>query len=317
MTRVLESDDVSGGAGAEASESNDAAKFQWQTPTGPFAIGGGAAGRSLIMVGNRTGGQGKTLVTEILLSLLTEERQVIAADSVEAVGASKKSKLGRIFDDVDDVGCGPSAEEMKRDPKVYRKFWDGIGLKIAGGRQASPVVMDFGANVIDSMISWARDSHVGDFFSRKESLVAAELVIPFVASPQAIGDALSIARELARGDVFPVRRIVFLCNEVQGSFERFRDTPEMLEIRAMARKFTFPVIKLSRCDAGLLRLLEKNDEPKVSVLDKSVDDIGAQYGLNFFEASRELEDVKAWLEQARDKLSSALKLVREVPRHAV
>ncbi|WP_204306005.1 hypothetical protein, partial [Escherichia coli] len=90
-------------------------------------------------------GQGKTLISH-LVAMHSPSAMILSADKADEV--TGRSKIGRFFDNVIEIGTGPTAAEVLMDPHKSLAFWDSVGDRA----MTSDVVLDLGAQVVDSLI---------------------------------------------------------------------------------------------------------------------------------------------------------------------
>lgn len=256
-------------------------------------------GRRVALVVNRTGGQGKTLISQIIADLLVPKgRVVLAADKQ---GPDGKSKLGRVVRGTMEFGAGPALEQAVTNPGEFQGFWDRFGEALV----ENDTVADIGANVIDSIASWAS---VGDVASTFSGQIACDLVVPIVASPQSVADAVSVVKMFAKGDVLPLRSVTIVENHWQGDFKGMEGNADYAALRAFegsAHQGMARIIVMPKCLGELLRRAEETNERLSEVVEWSSKRLHDGFGLSAFAASRELKFFRDFYQAATAALRTS------------
>ena len=171
-----------------------------------------SAKKRLIIVANRTGGQGKTLVSQLALHALAEGNKAVIPLSADVQsiepgspeGSIARSKLAKILPGAIDLGIGPSVTQVGG--KAERvSYWDKLGNIALAGH----ALVDVGANVIDGIIDWAIDS---DARSALEDDLAIDIVVPVTCNSQPIADARSMLDKLFTTRCLPLRNVYVVRN---------------------------------------------------------------------------------------------------------
>jgi hypothetical protein len=221
-----------------------------------------------VLVGNRTGGQGKTLVTQLInygyhLSEHPQAR-LVAADSVKDGGNAGVSKLGQIYPNVEELGIGANFSEMSANGRAAVSYWDKIGGYLKNG----DAIIDFGANVLPVVFDWAQQRHTKRIL--QESVI--HLVVPITAQRQSMLDGFGILQKATAPDSeLRPAKIFVIFNEVHGSFASLQSSPEYRQIQKFistkANNATSLSLSLCRCEvwerieADFMRMHELVDSP--------------------------------------------------------
>ena len=286
-------------------ESIDRAEIAGGEVEGPGpATGVARAGKRIVyVVANRTGGQGKTLVTQLLLAG-RPGLKVFSADSETAAGDSKLVRTMRNNVEggpirVDELGIGWSAERARKEESSM--FWDDLGSKLLSEEFNEPgAVIDMGANVVGSFVTWGKGFNAKRLFHDKIDFV---FVIPMVASPQAIadaGDVLSSLIEERKNRGLPVIGATLVRNAWQGAFDKSLEA--LVEKTAAGMPFPVSVMGLDGAEPLISRKFEEASEPVGNIVGYSVDVLKSKFGLNYFQADRSGEQYLEWFEGARADL---------------
>ena len=294
-----------------------------EEPAGRVDFGPGVKGPQVVVVANRTGGQGKTLASQLIIAAYPRMRSYCADSRDAVVDGSRKSKLARMVEGTVDFGAGPTEDDFKEDPKVYSRFWDPFGLAVLMGdakdvdsskravvagraNAGKPMLIDFGANVVDSFLDWSKSSGGAAAFDTGTWRAAFDFVIPVVSSPQSIGDALSIVERLRTGEHVPVRRIVLVLNEIQGPFPQDGDGP-FEALTALVRVSGGVVVPMPRIDNKGLRFFEAKNRPVSDISRQSGVKLGADLEIGVFEGNRVYREAKGWFDAVTSAFREALK----------
>lgn len=244
--------------------------------------------RRMIVCGTRTGGQGKTLVSH-LIAMFSGEVRILSADKADE--ETGRSKIGRFFEQVVEIGVGPTAEEVVVDPHKALAFWDRVGDQA----MQEHVLIDLGAQVIDSLMDWARASDVGSAFDGE---VEVMMVIPMTASAKAVADAKEIYQRL-RKEGSLVRRFVFVRNFADGAFSEMDRQQSMQDLRKLvAADASAAFMDLPACPSTILRRAEERYEPLSVVLSKPAGALANELNMNLWDTNRQLKLLRAWVSEA-------------------
>lgn len=254
---------------------------------------------STILVGNRTGGQGKTLLTQLIHYGHTLEKvdlKVAAADT-DAASADgfKSSKLGSILRDVEveELGIGAGLNAVQSNQHVAVQYWDRLGeLLLEGGW-----VVDLGANVIPMVFQWAAARKAGKLLSEN----APMLVVPVTAQPQSLSDALGVFQNAARvAENMPLSEKVMVLNEYHGVFDE--NARELKMIRDMGR---VRIVTVKRANVEIWEKIESRRFSIERLLNMSVQDYVREFGVSVFAASGSLSALTDWVMESLDALQAA------------
>lgn len=209
----------------------------------------------VFIVGNETGGQGKTLVSALLASLWRErfpDFVLAAADTMDDSGMA--SKFGRWLPGVADFGTGPRTDMIQADREAALAYWERVGdLLISKRRGDGGALIDLGANVIGAVFEWAKSNAVPEMFDPTTSI---ELVLPVTAASTSLKDARSVLGYLDAGCI-PVGKVFLVENEFLGSFSDVEALPDYKFVRGFAERSGGGCVRLPRCDSKALGLFEQ------------------------------------------------------------
>lgn len=267
--------------------------------------------KNFIVVANRTGGQGKTLLAHLLALSSSPDRVVMCADTVDD-SAGGVSKLGRMLRGVIEIGAGPTAAEVSKDAQSAYGYWDVIGEHLFGD-EGNPVILDVGANVVDRIFEWGV---VTGFEDALGDVVQSSLVVPVVARPKSLSDAADVVREAVRygkegGIVFS--HIILVRNHWQGGFDQVEGGEEYKALKeaidAVPEDISCVVLDLPRCDSDLLRILEERHLSLKDVSGLDFSEIAELFSWKRMKASREQKLFNAWLNACCGLIQDALPVV--------
>ncbi len=244
-----------------------------------------------ILVGNRTGGQGKTLVSQLLHyghMLAGHEMQLVAADSSDA--QDSRSKLGRILEgEVEELGIGAKMDEIRNDPRKAVAYWDRIGKHLKEGN----AVIDLGANILPLVFDWAKQRRAGRLL--KQSQIS--LVVPITAQRQSVMDGMQMIQEaLDRDSQIPITDTFVIFNACHGSFADLQTKSEMISLLRMVQDSKVIRIDLAKCNTEIWEAMEADFTSLSTMAQMSHDAIAERFGLDLFAASGAQVDFTEWLE---------------------
>lgn len=261
-----------------------------------------------ILVGNRTGGQGKTLIAQLLhygFGLSQHDMKVVTADSSDKSGDA--SKLGQILKNqgvkVEELGIGARMESIKADPKQAVAYWDKIGGHLKGGS----TIIDLGANILPMIFDWADQRKARRVLEHSK----IHLVVPVTAQRQSLNDAVQMIKlSLAAADCqipFTERFVVY--NSYHGPFKDLARSPEMDALLRFQDANQIKCVDLARCASEVWDQVELNFTPLSKLA--ALDHVGYQsaFGLDEFAASGAHVDFVGWL----DSTMAAFRKVGLVP----
>lgn len=190
-----------------------------------------------ILVGNRTGGQGKTLISQLIHCGYAYSGKPIDAVSADSSEAGASSKLGRILGNVQELGIGANISSVMENQHEAVRYWDQLGKRLLGGN----CVIDLGANILPLIFQWAEQRNARRVL--KGTPIA--LVIPVTAQAQSLADAVEML-QASREAELPISNRYIVLNEYHGSFDRLLDNPDYAAITKAARSHPTTVIKLPK-----------------------------------------------------------------------
>ena len=212
-----------------------------------------------IMIANRTGGVGKTTVTDFLHAYLFKNKAEYGFVSLDADSNSGKSKLkSRYGDDV--LSLSPTFRANSSDNLTD---WNTLlEIFVEGNR-----LIDFGANASVSFLEWVKSYDVSSFMYEDDKPVYAPVVlIPITSDEQPIADAISFIKQLEDAkEFFPIDRIVLIKNNFHSDLD-IVFSPEVQSFLD-ARKNSVSIIRMKRCyDAGAMASLARSTTSMFDIL---------------------------------------------------
>lgn len=251
-----------------------------------------------VIVANRTGGQGKTLVSQ-LVSLCFEEfgfpKKLAAADSTAPDEQSKLGKLHRGH--VMELGLGADIDAIRNDPTKAVAHWDAMGSLLCDG----DVVIDLGANLVDRVWDWAKARRASDVL-RDRHAPPIVLIVPVRAQAQAIEDAFAVLERSIREDAhLPIAARILVLNEASGSFAQYGNHGDFERLNAMKHNAGLKVMLLPQCRSEIWSTLERNHIPLSAVMSLTTDEVAQDFRLDAFAASGARADFLTWLETVVDQ----------------
>lgn len=250
-----------------------------------------------VLVGNRTGGQGKTLITQIInLGYRLGEGSpstLVAADSLARDGNLGASKLGSIYSEVEELGIGAGLSQTLEDGRSAVSYWDKIGQHLKNGG----AIIDFGANVLPMVFDWAQQRRT----SRILSTSRIHLVVPITAQPQSLSDAVDIlSTALSDKCELKTERQFAVFNEVHGKFDAIQGSDEYAQLMKLLKKPTAHSVKLPLCRCELWSKIESQLMRMNDLVEMPYEDWQKVFKTDEFLASAAQHDYSVWLASAID-----------------
>ncbi|WP_439515711.1 hypothetical protein [Oceanibaculum nanhaiense] len=244
-----------------------------------------------IIVANRTGGQGKTLLCQLIalgLEAVTDPPALVAIDTDTS---DTRSKLGKFFGNVEELRISPDMEELRRDPRRAIAHWDRLGEIMVAGN----AVIDVGANVIGSLLDWAILRRAGAVLRAKQAPPIL-LVVPMRAQAQAVEDALHILdRSIHDQDGLPIVLRTLVLNEASGTFERYGTNEDFTRLSAMKREHGLAVTRIGHCMSELWPLTEREYLSLRDVVALPTAAIEERFAMNAFAAAGAHAELLEWI----------------------
>jgi len=248
-----------------------------------------------VIVCNRTGGQGKTLIAQ-LIALAFEEAGIskilASADSSTTEAISKLGKIHR--GSVLELGIGAEFDAVRSDASKVVSHWDQLGAILASGN----AIVDIGANLVDTVWNWAHARNAGEVL-RSAKAPQIVLVVPVRAQAQAIEDALAVLERSIREDAFlPIAARILVLNEASGGFERYGSSGDFERLSAMKHNAGLKIVRLPQCRSEIWPSLERNYTPLRSIIPMTTQDVAQEFHLDMFAASGARADLLQWISHA-------------------
>ncbi|WP_114948120.1 hypothetical protein [Microvirga calopogonii] len=250
------------------------------------------------IVGTRTGGQGKTLVSQLIHYIFKghgHPLRVMAADTAGDQGSETKSKLARFLDGedtVEELGIGVTLTSTLLDEQAGLAYWDRLGVALQQGN----VLVDVGANVLPSIWNWAVEIDAGPVFEKSPPIV---LIIPVTAQAQSLVDAKDLIRLAETNRNFlPISRYVIVFNEHEGTFEGLEDSSEYCDLMKLVAEHRAATVKLGRCRTSVWKNIQTNCISLGAMKDLEYPDYASKFGLSSFMASAARKNYWVWLNDA-------------------
>lgn len=265
-----------------------------------------------IIVGTRTGGQGKTLMSQVIHYVFKGHGaplKVMAADTAGDEGTATKSKLARFLegqDQVEELGIGVKLQSIRSDSSAALEYWDPLGRALEEGN----VLVDVGANVLPSIWNWAVEIKAGRVFTNSPPIW---LVIPVTAQAQSLVDAADLIRQAEKNREFlPIARYLVVFNESEGKFARLQDTPDYQDLMKLLEAHNAEMIEVERCKSSVWpeiqgKYISLEEMQKLDFMEYK-----ARFGLSSFMASAAEKDFQEWLSQTANAFRRARLLPAQV-----
>ncbi len=247
-----------------------------------------------IVVMNKTGGQGKTLTSQMIYLGYRDAGLNPRLAAADTTGDEDRSKLGKFFPGaVHELGLGVRLTDIRRNQGAAIAYWDRLGeLLLQGG-----YIIDIGANVAPFVFDWARSRDAGRIL-RHRNAPPIVLCISMRPQAQAVEDALHILeRSVAEVEFLPVAAQVLVQNECGGSFEGYGSSDDFQRFSALKRSHDLRIAAMSQNYSELWPIAERNYLPLHDLLTAELEDLERDYGLDAFAASGAQADLVQWVDE--------------------
>lgn len=250
------------------------------------------------MVAQRTGGQGKTLIAQLLYDaakLAGWQPTLVSADSVNDGQSQARSKLSTILDGVIELAVAPPIADVMESGLNVVAHWDQLGAILEKGN----ALIDVGANVLPSVANWARVSQCADM----KPLV---LVVPVTCQAQSAADAVALITDLAEiADYFPVKKTVICFNDVHGRAETAAG-PSFDELRRMIAKGDLVGCQIKKCVSEIWAYAEADKIRLSTLAAMAPEEYVSRYGVTKYAGSRGRQMLTAWRQESLAALADAI-----------
>ncbi|PZR95203.1 MAG: hypothetical protein DI537_05305 [Stutzerimonas stutzeri] len=198
------------------------------------------------LVGNRTGGQGKTLISQMIHYGHILGQMPIKAVSADSAKAGGESKLGRLLGtgNVVELGTGADMSAVREDHHEAVRYWDQLGEHLYDGN----CVIDLGANILPLIFQWATERKAARLLRDR----AIALVVPVTAQAQSISDAIEMLEMSdACQHVLPISQRYVILNEYHGTFDRLQGDRRFQNLLNPDLGLNKKVVRLSKANVEI------------------------------------------------------------------
>jgi len=252
-------------------------------------------GKPSIIVGTRTGGQGKTLVSQAIHYMFKEcgePLRIMAADTAGDKDAAAKSKLARFLepdDEVEELGIGVTIQSIRSDQGAALRYWDRLGEGLTEGN----LLVDVGANVLPGIWEWAIETNAGRLLRTAPPI---RLVIPVTAQAQSLIDACDLIRLAeAKQEYLPIATYTVVFNEHQGKFDGIHNAAEYQELARYISAVKASTARLERCKSSVWQRIQAECISLKTMRDLTYRDYSSRFGLGSFMSSAAEKDFVEWM----------------------
>jgi hypothetical protein len=194
-------------------------------------------------------------------------------------------------------GADPS--RLAEDPELAFDLFHPVYDELSRG----PAVVDVGANVMDGLIEWARETDLPSAF--QDDNISPRFAFVASPDPNALTEALNgyeRVRELfgSRADY------VFVLNNADGSgFSMFHDLKVWEQLETEQKHGRANIVELPHCRSKVAKVAASRDASPVAAL-QNFEQYADELGLNKPGRNRDWNLQKRWTDQARAKLTTYL-----------
>lgn len=252
-----------------------------------------------ILVGTRTGGQGKTLISQGLANVAAAAGinfRIMSVDAVEDGATASGAKLASILEGVDQISVAPKLSAVMASGNAAAKHFDPIGVALMRGG----ALIDLGANVLPLIFSWARASKAG---ARFQPIV---LVVPVTSQAQSASDAVAIITEAQQiKDYLPIEKIVVAYNEFHGEVATARGGA-FDAVRELTKQSDIVTTTIGRCHSEIWANIEMSSLSFSKVAAMTADEIAEKFNEEIFPAIRGLSVFTSWRQETMRALAESV-----------
>ena len=254
-----------------------------------------------IICANRTGGQGKSLVAQLVALGYDYSAKPLRKVAADIVDDGDISKFGRFFPgQVTELKIGATIQELRDDERAALREGDRVGEQIVKG----DCVIDLGANVVDSVWQWANARSAGAVLE-KRGIEAPVLVVPCTSNGQAVADAVALLeKSFKQTDDLPISARFLVLNERDGNFDKYTDDDAFSKIEAMTKK-GLKLVRLRKCRSEVWPEIERKFIPFAELAEMESDDFEKRFDLSVFAASGAHSDLLEWLKESIESFREA------------
>jgi hypothetical protein len=243
-----------------------------------------------VIVATPKGGVGKTALASVLVAALNERGRDPHVVDVDIQGGSVVTSLCTVYTDATQIAIAPTMEEVINDANVTLSHWD----KLYRLMVARDTVIDFGANVIDNVFTWAATSGIAKMLAKEG--VQLDFVVPMTANVEAAQktvQTLSRAQEVFAG-MGSGLRLFLAFNFKDGAFEKIENDPALLALTEGKRVI---VTRFERAVSEIWIAAEKRRLSPLNVLSMSEADMMRDFQLDEMQVTRGLALYRRWFEK--------------------
>lgn len=191
---------------------------------------------------NFTGGQGKTLTGMLVRQALADAGVAVKLVSIDTqAGSGERSKLGLMHPETQDLAISPDMGVLtETHGEMLLDHWDGFASVLRGRN----FVADMGANVIGTMLEWARVASPVRIMGGRP----VNFLVVTTKEEQSVNDALRVIDAIERTrDAMAIGRIGVVMNESRGAFSE--GAGHVARLREVVTRNNYPVITLPFCNS--------------------------------------------------------------------
>lgn len=239
-----------------------------------------------IVVGNLTGGIGKTTITRALNYMWQSSASPLALVSVDSIDEASVSKLASQGDVVEQMMIGVDAAKVGRDKvgEAQLEHWARMGDLLGEGGH----LIDFGANAIQAMLDWAMESKPRRLL---EDAPLVTFVVPVTSIAQSAADGLVVLKRIFEVEPhFMKLRAVVAFNDKYGSVAA-SDGPAFVALRAFMKAKSIVSFEIPN---GSIQLGESYTFLDLATVDPRA--FGTRVGISPMLANTRLRMFTNWLE---------------------
>jgi len=267
------------------------------------AVSPGAVGRRSVIVGTMTGGQGKTLVSQLMAMVAIGQKlplRVIAMDAVNP--RSKEGKMAKLHIALSTLKLNnvvvetlPLEGESEKMAFFVPRNVNSQIEKLGSALMENDCLVDLGANLVDKFVDWLRTADPDGALLGGANLT---LVIPVTNEKVSIQRALDTLTKLKSVNAHQIEPVLVF-NEVLGQFADPKDDATIKGLLSLLNGLGGRQVVLSNCLAYGLKVVSGLDGGLLGVVRQTA----AEYqqlmkARSVFEASTDLAELVKWTKQS-------------------
>jgi len=246
-----------------------------------------------VFVLNQKGGTGKSTLASCLAAhyeATCADVQLLDADCQPDSKSAEKSSLSAVFSAAERIEIAASPAALAAKPSLSVAHWDFL----LNRARTADIMCDFGANVSSSLLHWLDESDIGERL--EPAGIHLDIVLVATAHPDAVADALDLAKRFSALIPPGSRRIFLVLNQAHGDFDAYVSSPEMTAFTAMVEVGDLAMVIVPRCGSEIWRDVERARLTPLAAAAMPAAELAVRLGTPELETARGRKALARWHE---------------------